>query len=95
MKRHGGLSEILRTGQAPGAIVSGGYNTRRLKHMVIPGVPRPPKGWTSARQIDAACEAAGVPGGADHELARRVNESIRRGLVAADKRTDIDPGRRG
>jgi len=59
-----------------------------MKHLVIPGVPRPPGGFTSAKEVDRACAQAGIPGAMESEVTRNVNESIRRGPVAADKRTD-------
>ncbi len=88
-RKHGGLAEIIASRRAPGARVPrGGIPTQRIQEMRVPGVPRPPGGFRSAAEVDAASKAAGVPAAPETGFCKRVNESLREGDVSADTRTD-------
>jgi len=77
-RKHGGLAECLRLGRAPGihGTAKGRFNDRDIQ---VPCVPRPPDGWKSAKEIDAACAARGIPGAMESEFVRNINASLREG----------------
>jgi len=87
MRRRGGGSKPRGARSAPAVVAYTGPDTRRIKNIVVPGVVRPPGGFKTAKELDRACAQAGIPGAMESEVVRNANESLRRGPVAADKRT--------
>jgi len=88
MRRRGGGRKPRGAKSAPAVVAYNGPDTRRIRNVVVPGVPRPPGGFKSAKELDAACARAGIPGAMESDVVKNANESLRRGPVAADKRTD-------